>query len=120
MRVGHYAWNIRPYGDGSWADDPYWGTGRAIFVEDNIFDGRSVQYQQFVAGINHINNGGRMVFRNNQIISAYIQGHSFAGRNRGTRLMEIYGNTFTYDNPPYGTANAIHLRTGTAYVWGNT
>jgi hypothetical protein len=67
--------------------------------------------------------GGRMVIRHNTMNSVGVDVHPTggAGRIRGCRSTEIYGNTFqtTFGNnsPTY---TGFWISSGTALVWGNT
>jgi hypothetical protein len=89
--IGHSTWpgpdgGPANNGNGSWADDPYWGTDKFIFIEDCTFTGAS----PFAIDAN---NGGRYVFRRNFTVGL-IGGHGTEStlQARGTRAAEIYDN----------------------------
>ena len=41
IHIGHDKWNGGTFGNGSWADEPYWGSEKFVFIEDNVFDNQS-------------------------------------------------------------------------------
>jgi hypothetical protein len=66
--VTHATWGggTNDYGDGSWAEDSYWGTDKFVFIEDNVFQA-APGYAMFVTDGSH---GGRFVFRYNQVTNS--------------------------------------------------
>jgi hypothetical protein len=86
-------WNRQNYGDGSWAAPTGFGSSQWLFIEDNTFT-HSQQGQQAVTDAYA---GARFVVRHNNIFNGivYAHGTESTGRTRGSRAMEVYGNTFT-------------------------
>ena len=68
--VKHGGWGGSAFGDGSWAEDVSLGTERAIYIEDNII---SSDFSPPVS-VNDCLDGGRFVFRHNQVTNDYVQG----------------------------------------------
>lgn len=119
MRVEHPNWNGGLYGDGSWADDPYFGTDKFIFVEDCIFNGTRSGFVLDTA--QDIMAGGRMVFRYNTVNDMYFQGHNGVLRDRGGRCAEVYNNIFTCSGGDQSPApNCIFWDSGSLLVHHNT
>lgn len=112
VRVNHRNWNGASYGDGSWADESYFGSEKAVFLEDNVFNNGAAT---------DIDHGGRMVFRRNRLTNAFAQGHNSANRyTRAARLFEVYQNTFTWIDAENAAFNhALYIRSGTGNIWGN-
>jgi hypothetical protein len=84
---GGYGNDPESYGNGSWADYPWYGTDKFFFIEDNTIleYGAATDTQQ----------GARFVFRHNYCLNAIIAGHGTeSGSARGGRVNEVYGNTF--------------------------
>ncbi len=114
VHVTHDGWNGVMYGDGSWADFSYFGTEKAIYVEDNTFNNGFVD---------DTGAGGRIVFRHNTVNRSVFQGLDGIAPWRGTRMFEVYGNTFDWHSTNPNTDQwpfAMFLRTGTGLIWGNT
>jgi hypothetical protein len=113
VSVNHDNWNGKSYGDGSWADAPYLGTEKAVYVEDCTFTSTAH------GAVNDVGSGGRMVFRYNTVTNDYLQVHGTdsSQRRRSARSFEIYNNTFT-DNASWFTA--LYLRGGTGVIFNNT
>jgi hypothetical protein len=112
--IQHDAWGgSGVYGDGSWADDSYFGTNKFLFIEDCTF--------------NRIGNGGgldcysggRYVARYNRFNNMGTQAHGTetTRRHRSARAIEVYNNTFnwTWDSPHMG-----ELRGGTLLYYNNS
>jgi len=112
--VYHDRWNNAPNGDGSWTDAIYPGTEKAVYVEDNIFNG--YPYSIAIDGWS----GGRAVVRHNRLTNAGIGTHGLdtTGRARSMRSMEIYKNTITITDPLGQGAEG--LRGGTFIIHENT
>ena len=99
-------------GNGSWADDPYWGTDRFIFIEDNIFVDTSGPAG---TGIDMFE-GARAVVRHNNFKNVGLTNHGTEGQGRGGKQIEEYENTyFTPATQPLG-----QLRAGTIIAFNNT
>ena len=115
IRIFHDGWNGAQFGDGSWADSPYWGSNKFIFIEDNIFNN---SYQIQTVGDIDTWNGGRYVARHNIFNGTLPNSHGTdsSGRARSARAIEIYNNTFNF------TYSAVmgSLRGGTILVHDNT
>jgi hypothetical protein len=114
--VQHPRWGggNNSFGDGSWADESHWGTGRFVFIEDNTFrapEGRNM----FTMDSDH---GGRFVFRHNTIVNGNVPTHGTetGGRSRGSRAVEIYRNRATH-SPSF--AVFVRLRAGTGLIFDN-
>jgi hypothetical protein len=116
--VRHTSWNGLSYGDGSWADQTYWGTEKAVYFEDNQFS------DQNSSGVVDGYAGARFVFRYNTVTNGFIVNHGTDStqRYRSCRSMEIYGNTFywspTARNAPWPFA--IYSRGGGALIFSNS
>jgi hypothetical protein len=112
VRGGASAWNGYQFGDGSWADDSYFGSNKFVFFEDNTFTNGFA---------NDCNNGGRFVFRHNTLNSSAIQGHEMEDRNDGCRAFEVYQNSWSTSSPGGSdTSTAAYFRAGTGLFWNNT
>jgi hypothetical protein len=82
-------------GNGSWADNSYFGTENFIFIEDNVFNNNS----NFVtSGCIDCEKGGRYVARHNSFVNTCPMAHGTeSGQYRGARAIEVYNNTFTFN-----------------------
>lgn len=114
-------------GDGSWNDVSNFGTNKAFYFENNIFNSTSPGTPQTS---NDCTGGGRFIYRFNAInIGGALQTHptGHAGDDRGCRAWEIYDNTFTgnsLDCPGGGGTtcefNVMFASSGTGLIWGNS
>jgi hypothetical protein len=117
-------------GDSAWAAPAGFGGPDFIFLEDNDFNGDEVPNLpgRYFATVSDCNAGGRFVVRYNRIVSASVgQTHPTggAGRGRGCRAHELYGNVVTpaasfdprADEPPYAFS---FMTSGAMLVWGNS
>jgi hypothetical protein len=104
--------------DGSastWTKPVALGTANAVFVEDNFFD----RNRHCVTATN----GANYVARYNTVKDNYQDSQSFdahglsAAWPRGTRSVEIYGNTVTNSVRRWAGAG---IRGGSGVIWGNT
>jgi hypothetical protein len=118
--VGHSTWpapgGVRAVnGNGSWADEPYFGTEKFIFIEDCNFTGSSLYAVD-------ANNGGRYVFRHNFTVGQ-IGGHGTESTQlaRGTRAVEMYENVSdrSRSNNPSLNDKPIHIRSGSYVIFNN-
>ena len=116
--MGHATWpapgaTTGAYGHGSWADAPWWGTEKFIFIEDCNFTGTSPYTTD-------ANGGARYVFRHNFCVGL-IGGHgSDSGYYRGTRAVEIYNNISDASKNPSGKrAHPIQVRSGACLIFNN-
>jgi hypothetical protein len=103
-------------GDTSWATATNPSGADFLFIEDCTVNGNS-RY----TCVNDTRNGGRAVFRYNTIDTGGVQTHSTgsAGRNRGSRHVQVYGNNYIYTESDT-QFNCVYLSSGTGYFWGNT
>lgn len=77
----------------SWAEDDGFGTDNFVFIEDCTFN-----YAGYSSPITDSEYGGRFVFRNNSVTNSggvLMHDTGSTPRSRGTRLTEIYNNTFS-------------------------
>jgi hypothetical protein len=115
--VWHDGWGggRNAFGDGSWADDSYFGSEKFIFIEDNVFDNSANQRDN---GIIDCYGGGRMVVRHNNFINCRPNTHGTESshRQRGFRVAEIYNNTESLDFQTSGG----QFRGGTGVEFSNT
>jgi len=102
-------------GDGSWADPPFFGSNKFVFIEDNCFTNVTGSANGGGSSFD-AKWGGRAVIRHNFFNNAMISCHGTEGqRPRGCRALEIYNNisNFTF-NWPCG-----QIRSGTAVIHDN-
>ena len=91
-------WGGRLYGDGSWAEPPYYGSEKFVFIEDNCINNTSGN--EF-AGVIDAWRGARYVFRHNHAYNAQPTNHGTEiSRERGFRCAEIYNNDFHFTYVP--------------------
>jgi hypothetical protein len=77
-------------GNGSWADYPWYGTGKFWFIEDNTIIRLAARVNSLVDSVR----GGRWVARHNYLRNAIPSGHGTEGGvHRGQRVNEFYNNT---------------------------
>lgn len=101
------------WGDGSWAESPYFGSEKFLFLEDNTFrnaDGGIVNGLDCYGG-------ARYVFRYNYLVDIPFGGHGTesTSRWRGVRVLEAYNNTCVWNLvTPKG-----QLRSGTLIEYNN-
>ena len=108
-------WAGGTYGDGSFQTATNLGSGQGLYIEDNTFIGNGVAG----VGVTDATEGGRFVFRYNNVTSDNAGTHGTEGQPyRGVRSFEYYNNTFT--NPGSIIFCGILIRGGTGVIWGNT
>lgn len=116
INIHHDRWGNTPqaYGDGSWAEPPYFGSNKFVFIEDNCIDNSTNNGS--TAGID-AKHGARFVVRYNHMNSGITGPHGTEGqRSRGARVMEFYNNIVSYSfDFPSGT----NFRSGTGVVHDN-
>jgi hypothetical protein len=102
------------YSDARWAGSTNWGGEDFLFIEDNIITYDSGSHYACLDAYA----GARIVFRYNTATRCWVEAHGTesTGRARGTRAIEVYGNTFTAND---GGSLLVHLRSGTALVYDN-
>jgi hypothetical protein len=92
IHIGHETWNRGDFGNGSWADDPYWGSEKFVFIEDNVFENsgnkRAIDAYE----------GARFVVRYNQFHNCVLSVHGTEGQGRGAKQIEEYNNTYRNDH----------------------
>lgn len=108
------------YGDGAWYDSTHFGTGNAVYIENNV-----ATFGSFVTAGGSIDDcqlGGTIVIRYNTITYGSTQTHPTGGngRGRGCRREEIYGNNFNLGSGTGSSYNVFYDSSGTALIWGNT
>jgi hypothetical protein len=113
LQVYHPAWNKGDHGNGSWADDASWGSGRFLFVEDCAIN--YVGPHQVLFGSDGYE-GARYVVRHCVFNNAGVTGHGTEGQGRGTKQIEIYNNVFNTDKPH---AHFPQLRSGSVLMHDN-
>ena len=123
VRVEDGAWNndAAGFGDQSWADAPYFGSDKFVFIEDCTFNWQGSS--SYYAAADDCEGGGRLVFRHNTLNGhVYFQTHETSNDLRGCRAVEVYDNTATASTNPSTDVYAffIQTRSGTGLVWGNT
>ncbi len=114
----HANWGGSQYGDGSWAEQLYWGTQKAIYVEDSTITANGNPYTS--AALDAVG-GARVVFRYNKLSQANTGSHGLdsSQRFRSVRSVEVYNNTFTF--PSNMAVDFIHwFRGGTGVMFNNT
>ncbi len=108
------------FGDGSWRTPIYWGSTKALYVEDCDLRAIFANPAQYVSSVIDNFVGGRLVFRNNYTFQCSIGSHgSETGqRFRSCRQYEVYRNHFDF---AIGALidKLIWLRGGTGRFWGN-
>lgn len=113
MQVYHDAWNGKTLGHGSWADDPYWGQNKGLFVEDNLFQGPAAT---LLPGMIDHYQGARSIIRFNSFTNGGVTAHGTEGAIHGGKQIECYGNTLTTTSPgAFG-----QIRSGSGLIFSNT
>jgi hypothetical protein len=111
ITLNHRSWNGATYGNGSWADDPYWGSEKFLFIEDNVFENTTD-----TCAIDAFE-GARFVVRHNKFHNCDVTVHGTEGQGRGAKQVEEYSNSFVYDS---GTGAAAQIRSGSLLTFNNT
>jgi hypothetical protein len=86
-----YGRNGNTFGNGAWADYPWFGTDKFFFVEDNTVIRYGATNPNSLADGAH---GGRYVIRHNYVENSIPNNHGTEGPQRGVRAHEVYDNTF--------------------------
>jgi hypothetical protein len=113
FQVFEDGWGGSTHGDGSWADNAYFGSEKFLFIEDNTFRNANGYLS---VGIDSYG-GARYVARHNYLVDTPIGGHGTesSGRFRGVRAIEVYNNTCVWNLvDPRG-----QLRSGTMLEFNN-
>jgi hypothetical protein len=95
FQIFHNEWGGQIFGNGSWADDSYFGSEKFLFIEDCTFN-------RTAGGGLDCYNGGRYVARYNRFNNMGTQSHGTetGGRERSARAIEVYNNTFNWTAGP--------------------
>jgi hypothetical protein len=110
--VKHREWNGRDWGHGSWADNPYWGSEKFVFIEDNIFENAgdidSFEGARFVVRHNHMHNFALVMY------GTEGQGGVARSRSRNTTTPDQKRGIITHDNTWTNVAKGkvLNLETG--------
>lgn len=94
-----------------WARDLNFGSGEAVYIEDNTFTSGTGK-----TNATDSNYGGATVFRYNTVSGLYLEAHS-AGDQRGPRKWEYYGNSLTGEGT--GGQPPFFVRGGTGFIFYN-
>lgn len=105
------------FSDGSWADYPYYGTGKFWIFEDNILY-KPVNGQGTTPDYVH---GARIVFRYNSFYNTGIAGHGTENdKLRGHRAVEVYNNDFIWEaGATNGSIQVNEFRSGSGLIHNN-
>ena len=122
VRVEHLNWNGTSgdtWGDQSWAQVLWAGSGEGIFVEDSTFT--DTTGGSTVGNFTDCFSGGRMTIRHNTFNAGNLTSHGADSdqRHRGCRWQEIYSNTFNFTGSQ-GVAFVTWIRGGSGVVFNNT
>jgi hypothetical protein len=97
-----YGGSTQLYGNGAWADYPWYGTDKFWFFEDNMIKGSGSGGG--VSGTIDSYYGGRFVARHNYWLNAAPSTHGTEGQLlRGVRAVEFYNNTVNWTVPCTGS-----------------
>jgi len=112
FQIFHDTWGGHTYGDGSWADDTYFGSEKFLFIEDCTFN------RTTSGGGLDCFGGGRYVARYNRFNNLGTQSHGTetTNRHRSARAIEVYNNTFNWTVRP---VKAGQLRGGCLLIHDN-
>jgi hypothetical protein len=109
-----YGGTSQDFGNGAWADYPWYGTNKFFFIEDNRLEGSGTVQTSGTIDSDH---GGRYVARHNYFHNAHPTCHGTeGGLPRGMRAMEVYNNVFNWTITHSGAAQ----RSGTSLWHDNT
>lgn len=101
--------------DESWTRGMSFGTGKAVVIEDSVFD-----FSYSGDAVTDCEDGGRYVFRHNEVRNGKVGNHGLDSVMRSCLQMEIYDNIFDADYGPGVYWGAVGSRGGTAVVFNNT
>lgn len=114
----HSGWGGHSWGDGSWAEQLYWGTEKAIYVEDSTM---TTDYDFAPQAAFDAYAGCRAVIRHNTFTGINTGSHGLdsSQRERAVRSVEVYSNTYAF--LPATAADFVHwFRGGTGVFYSNT
>lgn len=106
VRVEHANWNNGVNGDASWSDLAYYGTIKAIYIENNTFNCST----SGGCYANDADNGSHFVFRFNTLNTTHFQVHDQSTDFRAPRMFEFYNNTLTWTSASSRRRCAISSR----------
>src|SRR5438105_5222239 len=94
--MGMATYNGQKYGDGSWTEDPHWGSYKFFFTENNV-----VHNLYKLGGNMDAKRGARYVVRYSKVYDcSFVQTHGTeGGRDRGCRAIEFYKNICNRSGP---------------------
>src|SRR6266513_533995 len=99
-QIHHASWGGETFGNGSWADYPYYGTEKFFFIEDSTLVGAGTNT---TSGVIDATDGGRYVLRYSFCHDMHAGGHGTeGGLPRGMRATEVYDVIFNWDILPNG------------------
>jgi hypothetical protein len=110
IQVFHATWGGADFGHGSWADYPYWGSDKFLFIEDCTFNNSNPKK----AGVDCYD-GARLVVRHCTFNDAQVTAHGTEASGRGAKQLEIYDNVFTTSV----RRRVAQLRSGSVVVHDN-
>jgi hypothetical protein len=96
---------------------PAFGGPNWFFVEDSTIDFSQVDGND---GAFDCQNGGYFVFRHNTILGTGTINHGYDSVDAACLAMEVYNNTFTYNESGSWWVAGIGMRGGTAIIHDNT
>jgi len=94
--VSHEEWGGQGFGDGSWAEQLYPGTNKAVYIEDCEF---FELHPSNSSGAIDALEGARVVFRYNTLHNqnGTSHGSDSSQRSRSVRWLEVYNNNYSFD-----------------------
>lgn len=116
IKVMHTKWGGQDFGDGSWSEQLYWGTEKAVYIEDCDFTELDPGFSS--SALDGLD-GARVVFRYNTLHNqnGTEHGADSGQRERGFRSLELYNNTYIFNR---AVAFIQWIRGGTGVVFNNT
>lgn len=114
----HFANGVDSEGYTSWSQATGFGTANWMFIENNVFDDRTVSPTN---AVDDCDSGGKGVLRFNSVLNGTFQVHptGHAGNDRGCYALEIYANAMqANDTTPY-LYDLFFDSSGASLVWGN-
>ena len=124
----HYSsWlGVGSYGDNSWAQPDNYGAASQLYFENlsltnSVFDCDEAPSGGSLGGCRATIRFSQFVFGSNQSSNAitFTHGSESGGRMRGSRQLEIYGNTATCNVSGGCVSAAVGMRSGVSLTFGN-
>lgn len=104
-------------GDTDWSTPLNLGSADFFFVEDNTFNWNDFYGSTGVPTVD-MENGGRVVFRNNNVKNGFVETHDMARNGLpSANAWEIYNNSFS--RPSSNQWKGLDMSAGTGVIWGN-